>query len=114
MIVDNLKLLHDGLPTIIYNHVKNETTGAVEYVKMDTDAPQSWLEDLYRRGVTSVMVEGGANVLQGIIDAGAWDEARIEVSSRQVGHGVAAPVIDGPVAARDCIDGNVITVMRRR
>ena len=59
------------------------------------------------------MVEGGANVLQGIIDAGAWDEARIEVSSRQVGCGVAAPVIDGPVAARDCIDGNVITVMRR-
>ena len=113
-ISDNLKLLHDGLPTIIYNHVKNETTGAVEYVKMDTDAPQSWLEDLYRRGVTSVMVEGGANVLQGIIDAGAWDEARIEVSSRQVGRGVAAPVIDGPVAARHCVDGNVITVMRRR
>ena len=113
-IPDNLKLLHDGLPTIIYNHVKNETTGAVEYVKMDTDAPQSWLEDLYRRGVTSVMVEGGANVLQGIIDAGAWDEARIEVSSRQVGRGVAAPVIDGPVAARHCIDGNVITVTRRR
>ena len=112
-IPDNLKLLHDGLPTIIYNHVKNETTGAVEYVKMDTDAPQSWLEDLYRRGVTSVMVEGGANVLQGIIDAGAWDEARIEVSSRQVGRGVVAPVIDGPVAARHCIDGNVITMMRR-
>ena len=113
-IPDNLKLLHDGLPTIIYNHVKNETTGAVEYVKVDTDTPQSWLEDLYRRGVASVMVEGGANVLQGIIDAGAWDEARIEVSSRQVGRGVAAPVIDGPVAARRCIDGNVITVMRRR
>ena len=113
-ISDNLKLLHDWLPTIVYNHVKNETIGAVEYVKLDTSLPQFWLEDLYDRGVTSVMVEGGANVLQGIIDAGAWDEARIEVSPRRVGQGVAAPVIDGAVTARHSIDGNVITLMSRR
>ena len=30
----NLKLLNDGLPTIIYNGLKSEVTGAAEYVKM--------------------------------------------------------------------------------
>ena len=111
-IPDNLNLLTDGLPTIVYNGVKNETAGAVEYVKLDTDKPQRWLEDLYRRGVTSVMVEGGTRVLQGLIDAGIWDEARIEVSPRRVGQGVTAPVINGRIVARHLIDGNIITVIR--
>ena len=108
-IPDNLNLLTDGLPTIVYNGMKNETVDTVEYVKMDTSDPKSWLEDLYRRGVTSVMVEGGTKVLQGLIDAGVWDEARIEVSSRRVGQGVAAPHIVGRRASRYVIDGNTIT-----
>ena len=104
----NLKLLTDTLPTIVYNGKKNEVAGAVEYVKMDTSSPRSWLEDLYRRGVTSVMVEGGAVVLKELIDAGLWDEARVEVSPRRVGKGVDAPVIDGQVVSREAIDGNTI------
>ncbi len=110
---DNLALLIDGLPTIVYNGVKNDVVGPVEYVKLDTDKPQSWLEDLYRRGVTSVMVEGGTRVLQGLIDAAAWDEARIEVSPRRVGQGVAAPRIKASFLARHLIDGNVITYLKR-
>ena len=110
-IPDNLHLLSDGLPTIVYNGTKNELRGAVEYVKTDTSTPHAWLEDLYRRGVTSVMVEGGTNVLQQIIDAGAWDEARIETSPRRVGQGIAAPVIDGKVVASRHIAGNTIAIL---
>ena len=101
-------MLHGGLPTVVYNGIKNERVGAVEYVKMETANPLAWLEDLYARGVTCVMVEGGTRVLQGLIDAGTWDEARIEVSPRRVGQGVAAPAIGGNVTARHNIDGNVI------
>lgn len=110
-ITGDLKLLHDGLPTIIYNGVRNETCGKVEYVKIDTTAPEAWLADLYRRGVTSVMIEGGTRVLQQMIDSGQWDEARIEVSPRRVGKGVAAPVIEGQVKDRHVIDGNQITYL---
>ena len=107
----DLNLLHDGLPTIVYNSVKDEIVGVVEYIKRDTSTPQMWLEDLYRRGVTSVMVEGGTQILQGLIDAGAWDEARIEVSPRRVGRGVAAPTIQGHRSAQYLIDGNTITYL---
>ncbi len=110
-IPDNLKLLNDGMPTIIYNSMKNETRGAVEYVKMDTSDPQIWLTDLYRRGITSVMVEGGTDVLQQMIDAGAWDETRIEVSPRRVGQGTAAPSIKGCAQKQYLIDGNQITYL---
>lgn len=106
---DNLKLMTDGLPTIVYNSQKNDVNGAVEWVRVDCDDALSWLQDLYRRGVTSVMVEGGLQVLQSLIKAGLWDEARIETSPRRVGQGVAAPDLDGCVASRLVIDGNTIT-----
>ena len=112
-IPENLNLLTDGLHTIVYNGVKDETCGAVQYVKMDTATPQSWLTDLYRRGITSVMVEGGTQVLQQMINAGAWDEARIEVSPRRVGQGTKPPHIDGQVTERHTIDGNTITHITR-
>ena len=112
-IPQNLNLLTDGHPTIVYNAVKDETCGAVEYVKLDTTNPQSWLEDLYRRSITSVMVEGGTQLLQGLIAAGTWDEARIEVSPRRVGQGVKAPVINGHQSSQYLIDGNTITYLTR-
>ena len=107
----NLRLLHDGMPTIVYNGVKNETIGVVEYVKMDSDDPMAWLTDLYRCGVTSVMVEGGTRVLQQMIDARTWDEARIETSPRRVGQGITAPVIKGRIEKQYLIDGNQITYL---
>ena len=110
-IPSDLKLLTDGLPTIVYNDVKNEVCGPVEYVKLDTTRPQSWLTDLYRRGITSVMVEGGAVVLQELIDAGMWDEARIETSPRNVGQGVTAPHINGKQVAGYSLDGNTIVYL---
>ena len=110
-IPDDLKVLTDGYPTIVYNGVKDAVCGAVQYVKMDTTRPQSWLEDLYRRHVTSVMVEGGRHVLQALIDEGAWDEARIEVSPRRVGRGVAAPQVAGLKVVGEEIDGNLITIV---
>ena len=111
---DNLNLFTDGLPTVVYNGVKDAVEGAVEYVKIDTDEPRLWLQDLYRRGVTSVMVEGGARVLNSLIDAGLWDEARVEVSARRVGEGLAAPLIGGAVVDKLDIDGNTIIYLARR
>lgn len=111
---DNLNLFTDGLPTVVYNGVKDAVEGGVEYVKIDTDEPRLWLQDLYRRGVTSVMVEGGARVLNSLIDAGLWDEARVEVSARRVGEGLAAPLIGGAVVDKLDIDGNTIIYLARR
>lgn len=110
-IPQNLHLLTDGLPTIVYNGVKDEVCGTVQYVKMDTTNPRSWLTDLYRRGITSVMVEGGTQVLQALIDADLWDEARIEVSPRTVTQGVTAPTITGTQSSQYLIDGNTITYL---
>ncbi len=85
------RLLSDGLPTIVYNHVRSGVEGNVTFVRLGTADPRSWLSDLYRRGVTSVMVEGGAAVLRQMLDSGMWHEVRRELGPRRVGSGVPAP-----------------------
>ena len=85
-------MLTDGGRTIVYNNVKNETTGNIEYVRLDTSSPTTWLSDLYDRGATSLMIEGGASVLNSMLACGIWDEARIETASALLlVNGVKAP-----------------------
>lgn len=48
-------------------------------------------------GVSSLLVEGGASLLQSFIDSGLWDEARVDVSAVRLGSEgrTAAPCIGG-------------------
>lgn len=94
------RLLSDGLPTIVYNHVRGGVEGSVTFVRLDTAEPQLWLADLYRRGVTSVMVEGGAAVLRQMLDSGMWHEVRRETGPRRVGGGVQAPLFSAAAPER--------------
>ena len=54
------------------------------------------LARLYGDGITSVLVEGGREMLQSFIDQGLWDDARVEVSPARLGDrgSVKAPRID--------------------
>lgn len=54
---------------------------------------ESLLNDLYERKLQSLIVEGGANVLQSFIDKGLWDEIRVETASFIVPNGIDAPVL---------------------
>ena len=107
-IPNDCKLLNDGGKTLIYNEKKDGADGNVEWAKLDTTEPESWLSDLYRRGITSVMVEGGANVLQQLLNAGIWNEIRIETAPMTLGGGIKAPAFNTLGAIGQDIDGNTI------
>lgn len=51
------------------------------------------LEELYNRGIQSLLVEGGAQVLQSFIDANLWDEAQVEIAPFTLGQGTSAPTM---------------------
>ncbi len=89
-----LQLFTDGLKTVVLNRDKNETTGAVQWYKLDGDLEliPSILKALYSLNLQSVLIEGGAQLLQSFIDAGLWDEAVIiTAESLFVGEGISAP-----------------------
>lgn len=102
------KLLADGGKTLIYNEKKEGAEGSVEWIKLDTSSPYTWLCDLYGRGITSVLVEGGANVLRQMIDNCTWNEMRIEVAPIAIGKGIKAPVVNKTNAISIEVDGNMI------
>ena len=72
-------------------HLKDSSVPTVIYENGDL---RQILEDLYKRGILSLMVEGGARLLQHFIDAGLWDEARIEIAPLHLGEGVPAPKME--------------------
>ena len=55
--------------------------------------PGRILAVLYELGVQSILVEGGAKLLQSFIDARLWDEARIITNNQSVSEGLTAPVL---------------------
>ena len=90
----DLHLFDGSNPTIVFTEM--ETTEVLEkkclHVKLEQTDPSSILEDLFRRGIPSALVEGGPTLLQAFIDAGCWDEARIIISnSVEIPDGLSAP-----------------------
>ena len=70
-------------------------------VEFDDRLVESVLRELAKRNILSVIIEGGAQWLQTVIDSGLWDEARVERGphSEKLGvepgqKGVKAPNLD--------------------
>lgn len=54
---------------------------------------ENQMHELYKEGVTSLMVEGGPTLLQSFIDLGLYDDVRIEIAEKKLGAGLKAPNI---------------------
>lgn len=74
------------------------------------------LEEMYADGIQSLMVEGGRKTLQGFLDAGLWDEIRVETSTLTVGDGTPAPKLpeEAVNTEKEVFDGNKISWWARK
>lgn len=73
------------------------------------------VKELREKGITSLMVEGGASLLRSFIHAGLYDEIRVERSPLELGRGLPAPAIPGGMRMVEngvCRD-NFISIYRR-
>ncbi len=90
----HLKLFNGETKTIVFNLLKHEQGGLLSYyqVTKDVSLVHQILNALYKLNIQSVIVEGGATLLQSFIDEGAWDEARIITDEALIiGEGLPAP-----------------------
>ena len=90
-----LKLFDGTVETIVFNQHKQEKGAMLSFYKIDKDEafiPQI-LNAIHKLQLQSVIIEGGAKLLQSFIDENAWDEARV-ISNEQlkIGKGLNAPV----------------------
>lgn len=87
-------ILDNSAPTLIYNQLKSELTGTVEYKKLDNLNLSEILKDLHTRNILSLIVEGGSKTLQSFISEHLWDEARVLIGIINFNEGLKAPELD--------------------
>jgi diaminohydroxyphosphoribosylaminopyrimidine deaminase/5-amino-6-(5-phosphoribosylamino)uracil reductase len=93
----SLKVFNQETRTIVFNTIKHEEDDNMLYYQVTEDVSlvHQVLNALYQLKIQSVLIEGGARLLQSFMDEGMWDEIRM-ITNRQltVGSGLAAPIFD--------------------
>jgi diaminohydroxyphosphoribosylaminopyrimidine deaminase/5-amino-6-(5-phosphoribosylamino)uracil reductase len=90
---DQLGVFSDEAKTLIFNRVRNEQRGNLEWIKIPETSTKYILDELYNQNILSVLVEGGSRTLQYFIIDNVWDEARVIVSPVKFSEGMRAPVL---------------------
>ena len=80
---ENYRIFDKEAKTIVFTEVvdeRREKRDNVEFVKInfDKNIVSTILQELAKRNILSIIIEGGAQWLQTVIDSGLWDEARVE------------------------------------
>lgn len=120
----NLRIFDDQAKTLSYTRTISKSAGNLEWVKIEGQPENhriylpeelpTILSDLHRRGIRSVMVEGGAKTLELFLCAGLWDEARIFRSGQKLNEGITAPFLKAEPEQVSNIDNDTLSVYRNR
>jgi diaminohydroxyphosphoribosylaminopyrimidine deaminase / 5-amino-6-(5-phosphoribosylamino)uracil reductase len=101
-----LQLFDRKVRTIVFNRVRHGEENNVLYYQLEGE---EGVEDeegvvggviraLYKLKIQSVLVEGGARLIQSFIDEDSWDEARVITNNElEIPGGLAAPVLKEPL-----------------
>lgn len=91
----NLHVFDGLVNTWVVNDQKEESGNNPHYVKLGFDdyLLDALMKRLHDANVQSIIVEGGAKLLNSFIGKGLWDEARVFTGAKDIEHGIAAPEI---------------------
>ena len=124
LVLDNsLKIPHsfyvfDGsMKTIVFTSSKSmfekvKENVILEYIDFTKSIPLQICEVLYKNDIQSIIVEGGAQVLQSFIYDNLWDEARIFIGDNIFGKGLNAPKINGILDSVQKIESDLLKIMK--
>ena len=110
-----LTLFDQHEPTVVYTSQVVSDKPNLEYkiISFNGDELGEILTDLYKRGVLSLIVEGGQLLLNSFINSGIWDEARMFVGKNIFHGGVRAPVFEGNLIKSEELDDSWMFLFRR-
>lgn len=94
-IPQDFHLMDGSVETLVFTEKKADNRENLTYINIDFSGNviQQILDEMMRRKLHSLLVEGGSNLLSQFIDLSMWDEAWIETANVELGEGVAAPRI---------------------
>ena len=109
---EELQLFDGSTPTIVFTAKEKESTENLCYVTLDfsIDIIPQLLKELYDRKIQSLMVEGGACLLESFIKDDLWDEIFVEHAEKALGNGIKAATLPSNLSAKhEMRDGILIS-----
>ncbi len=107
-------LLDGTQPTLIFSDTEGPENQNPGFIRIDFGQavwPQV-LNELYVREIQSVIVEGGHQTLQSIIDENLWDEARIFVGPLSFHEGIPAPLLHREASGEEKVGNSILRIVR--
>ncbi|MCE3281884.1 MAG: diaminohydroxyphosphoribosylaminopyrimidine deaminase [Chitinophagaceae bacterium] len=109
----DLRLFDGSQRTLVFNSLRQETKDNITWYRLNNneDLVHQVIHACYALKIQSLIVEGGARLLQSFIDAGNWDEARMITNmALHAPQGLPAPMLPaGLTGNQSSITGDVIT-----
>lgn len=104
------ELLSDNLPTLIFASKSNYAVPSPKKIII----LQEWnltniMAELYRLEIYSLIVEGGAQLIQSFLNTQSWDEYRVFTGSNNLNAGIKAPLLRASLSHTFKLKGDQIT-----
>lgn len=110
---EDIKMRKNIGQTIIINQMKDNTEGNTVFVKVDDPRDiEAVLKKLFQLNVFSLMVEGGAEVLNEFIKSKLWHEIRLIKSHLHLQNGIPAPFAEGVLMMKQQVGSDEILYIK--
>lgn len=93
----SLKLFDQTVPTLVFTEEAVPSKRNLDYIQIDFtgNVIEEVMTELHCRDIQSIIVEGGAHLLNGFVELNLWDEAQVYVGERFFHEGIKAPLLSG-------------------
>ena len=106
---DNLQVFDESIKTVVFTEKLKTSTSRTEYIQTDfSKLHENILNELYKRNIHSVIIEGGRETLQAFINESLWDEARVFVGEERLVNGISAPVLNTNPKSEERISKDIL------
>ncbi len=105
-----LKIFNLPGSCLVFTECDAAPADRVEFIKIpfDQNMFKRIMHELFKRGITSIFVEGGTKLLQSLIDINLWDEAVVYTGKIRLQAGVEAPRLKAALHENKMLDGDLI------
>ena len=91
---NNYNIFDDHAETLVFNNIKSDIVSNTIYVKIDfNNLIEEILNELYKRNILSLIVEGGAITINSFIENNLYDEIRLFTTEKVLENGILSPQI---------------------
>ena len=92
---EELQLFNNEARTIALVGNEVQPRYSCEILPLEKSGVEEWMRVLHEANIQSILVEGGAGILQSFIESGLWDESRVFTSNKKIEKGLKAPLQPG-------------------